>query len=446
MKIRTQNLFSILPVFISLALICGALLYYVERQERLWGLSEEAKTSALSIAEFTAQRYNDASAPVYLPKNDPQYMLAMERILSHGRVLRIYEITPDSRQVVWGVPAKPVEFISNKNRSALTSEMVRDGGYVSDIIKPDVDRALIRGFAPMLNKDGKLLGSIGVDIDATSYVKDMHTLTVDLAWMGAVVILIGFIVVYYISQIITRDVNGLSSAASNILKGNLESGVTDDPGGKITDIRITEGRLQEVADLSNTFNTMNDVLQDILSRSKRTMIEGEQFRSNAELANAYLERYRPPISVTLNGLRIAANAVGVSPGAFWDVFEYDGSAYVILGQINGGDSLTSAVSAASVKEFLVNRIKSSGIDSAISDVNAIFKPESLAVKSIKAGSEIQQGRLILHTFNNSLKKQIDDYMDVVDDIPADDIILDIIAAIPSHITGALLIVTRNIST
>ena len=60
MRIRTQNLIVIIPLFLGMAVATGAMTYSTARQEMLWGLEEEA--TSLSIAISALERPNSFPA------------------------------------------------------------------------------------------------------------------------------------------------------------------------------------------------------------------------------------------------------------------------------------------------------------------------------------------------------------------------------------------------
>ena len=60
MKLRTQNIVALLPVFLGMTCIIGLSRYTAEMQEIRWGLSEEIAAYATSIAEFlSGDAYRD---------------------------------------------------------------------------------------------------------------------------------------------------------------------------------------------------------------------------------------------------------------------------------------------------------------------------------------------------------------------------------------------------
>src|SRR5262249_43560731 len=133
------------------------------------------------------------------------------------------------------------------------------------------------------------------------------------------------------------------------------------------DRQVRAGRIQEVADLGNTFNTMTDVLRDVLTRTRRSLIEGEQFRTSADLARVYVDRCCAPLRLNLGGGRVAARHMrtgssalaapsGRGPaatGAFYTAFEARPGAYcAAVGRVRVEGELESAIEASAAAAHL----------------------------------------------------------------------------------------------
>ena len=89
MKIATQNLILIAPIFLVLAVITAVVLFVSERREVRWGLDSEAQGVALTIAEFT-RASTLAALPGETPKDrEARLRPPIDRVLKFGHARRV---------------------------------------------------------------------------------------------------------------------------------------------------------------------------------------------------------------------------------------------------------------------------------------------------------------------------------------------------------------------
>jgi HAMP domain-containing protein len=462
LRIGTQNILSIVPLFILLAVILGGLLYVVERHERLWGQEQQASGYAIAIAEFAAERASQpGEAANYSPDTDPNLKRALDRILGNGRVKNVFELSPDSETIKWSYPKGSITSVPPDLPSDLTTTMESDGSWISDLMPTGPRTALMRACSSMLAPNKKLIGTIGVTTDASAYLRDSQQTFTWVAIAAIAVIFVGLLITMLVSGLISREVNRLSETAALISGGNL-------------DVQAPAGHIQEIDDLGNTFNTMSEVLKDVVSRTKRSLNEGEQFRTHAETAGAYADIFRPPLAVDIGGLRVAALAHGRDFGTFWTAFETDGGCCLALGHVTAEDEMSTVIAASAATRFLNHKLTKSNARQAIEEIVDLFHPDFFeclcfgggsvdhwtvetsalvataasgntenspsagrpAVQSYPASS---RERWVLHRFTPDASSIIDRYVRVFGHHSPDDLAHDIAAALPDESEGALII-------
>lgn len=442
MKIAVQNIIFIVPLFLALALILGGLLYFTERQERLWGQEQEARSAAISIAEMAAQRCSDLGlAERYSPQTDPGLAAALQRIIGYGRIEQVFELDPNANTVMWSVPAGSVDGPPDK-ATDLISPMRSNGAWTSDIVSVGGGHSVLRGYAPMFSGHD-LVGSIGVVTNADEYVKNQRQALIEVGGATLAVILLGLLVAAFISWVISTEVNVLSRTAALVTAGDL-------------DVQAPPGNIQEIGDLSNTFNTMSDVLKDVLSRTKRSLADAEQWRTATELAQAYTNQFRPSVDTRIGGVSYVSRQIGQDFGLFWTAFEIPGGSCAVVGRVDGRDELEAAIAGSAVVQYLRSRVPVGDVDAALQETAELFSPQTMecvifvgtsarrltysqskpsAVQSFAADS----GHVLMQVTTPDSAASMDEYLKVFSHLPVSELAQDITAALPQNVRGCLMV-------
>jgi len=432
----------------------SVLLYLGEHREQLQGQQWEASGYAISIAEFVRERAVDRNLAIDNPKDDPGLGRCLDKILADGRVKTVFAVNPQTHELLWSYPegsltAPPPDIPAN-----LSSILIEDGVWISDVNRTGRRTANMEAYSSIIDKGGKMVAALGVVDDATAYVTESNKIVTEVAIAAIVIIVVGLIITIMVSFLISREVRSLSQTAALISGGNL-------------DVQASPGHIQEIGDLGNTFNTMSDVLKDVLSRTKRSLIEGEQFRTHAELAASYAGMFRPSISEDVGGMRVAITAAGQDFGLFWTAFETDGTVCIALGHLKGDDDVDTVIAASAATRYLKHRLSRQEAGATIGEIVDLFKPDFFecycitagtvdhwtlapvddgtpstsnalrpAVQSYPAGSRTLW---TIHRFSPNSDALVEQYVRVFGHHGPDDLVHDIVAALPTGTEGALLV-------
>lgn len=443
MRIGTQNFLLIVPLFLILAVVFGGLLYFEERQELLWGQQQEATSYAISIAEFAHERATLAHTGVDSPASDPGMRGALDRILGDQHVKTVFEIDPSTRAILWSYPKGAVISAPSDLTPQLGALMASDGTWTSGVIRIGRTGAVMDGYSSLLGPDGSHYDALGVVTDASGYVQASHETLRRVVIAAIGVSVVGLLIAVLVSWLISREVGNLSQTAAVISGGNLN-------------VQARPGLIVEIGDLGNTFNTMSDVLKDVLSRTRRSLIEGEQFRTHAELAASYAGMFRPPISEDIGAFRIVARSTGQDFGLFWTAFESAGGSCLALGHLTAEDDVATVITASAATGYLQHRLTKADAAEAIKEVAELFKPDFFECLCFGGGTvdhwSLQPGGpivesypvdarvvWILHRFEPDAGSLVDQYVRVFGQRAPDDLAHDILAALPAGSEGALVI-------
>lgn len=521
MKIRTQNLLFIVPIFLGVAIINGLLSYSRQLAEVKWGMEEEIEALAIVTAEFTDGDVCRKLMDGEVSSEDLEGLrLPLERIMeidaekqnmdqkqsdrnrvwiwiwkkllrqaqgysTWERLRRLFILAPDGQQVIFklgrdadeGVyPTFPhvIEAIENNNLRLLRrtpddkmiglrqDEIIGVSNLVeaiehSNVVFTDVhqhlsDDAIMTAYAPIYDGAGALSGILGVEMGAETLGIQKSLIGMKITIISAGIFLLGTLAALFISGVIARKIRELTEAARAVVEGDYNR-------------RVDIETIQEVIDLGNTFNTMSSVLEEVLSRTKRELIDGEQFRTQADLAKAYNETLWKPREETFGDVEVAARLISGRPtGDFFGVFQVaSGSIYATLGRVRAEEDLDS-VTLASAAFSLIRQ----GLDKC--EPKQVFRNvcELLDVETWQCicwnegGSEVQwlghnpdgdlplQGTMSLqertplafHTLGKVADEKIDSYVKLFGHLRPTELMEDLMVVLAEESEGGLIIIGK----
>ncbi len=357
MKIRTQNLLTIVPIFMAMGIILGFLKYTSERQELLWGVEEEISSLALSIVEFmTFEDVKKARAGqkiLSISKLEKwNISSSKENSLGNGyNIKNLYLLIlkrKEKIELVNIINEKSLDNISQDQVDLLRVPETKQKAYNLSNIKYDSKgKAYLSAFVPLsftIPSLGQLY--LGIDTDIDYYDKHLEKLLLSIIYFIIGISFLGLLSTFFFSHLFTQRIKTLIQAAKKITLGYY---------GQPVQI----GTIQEIGDLSNTFNTMSSILQEVLSKTQEELVVGERFLGEQDLTLQFQKLNFKPIDLNLGSISVSARFLGKQgKGDFYGSFEVQNKVYIVLGQLSDTEvdlhtSLT-AFSAYSVFKKLLS--------------------------------------------------------------------------------------------
>jgi HAMP domain-containing protein len=348
MKIRTQNMMAMVPLFAGLAVLIGALMYYVQYRELVWGLEEESTSLAVAMAEYIEP---DRLEDLLDGNTDARTRFAEEagKVLGWGRARTLAVLGADGEvaQVVQsdkqeGMEAEPVWAVSAGIESRL-----KEGVYTATpMLTGPYGEHTMQGFAPLFSENGEWVATLAVEISADHVAAHLAGVLREGQWVVVLSVGLGLALAIGLSGIITKRIHALNHAAEKLEQGHA---LTQPPAG----------RVQEINDLGNTFNTMGSVLNEVVAKTRRSVVEAEQFRTDEDLAHAFAETFMPDIAVQTDVWRGEAGLLSAQPGAHgfgvWPCA--DGATHLaVVFELDQDGGLAAAVNASAAASLLRDRL------------------------------------------------------------------------------------------
>lgn len=385
MKIKYQNLILILPLFLFMSISSGLWDFLNRTDESLKGMQEEAKSLSNSIAELAPRNLvslintssiNLTEEYIYKIKKLWQFEQIKELLVLDLNMKPLHSYTENTNNAfTWELSADDKSQL--KNRKVLATEIVRtkNGPSLSSI-------------AGLVDDYGNISGYVQVDIDATVYKSLVNSILLKNLFLVLLSLVIGFLVSSLISRTISKRLHQLTESAIKVAKGNYST-------------TVDAGTIQEVEDLSNTFNTMSSVLGDVLEKAQRTLIESEIFRENQVLNKTFRENIEVnTVAKTKPGSILNLYSPGGSNDSLTSTFQLGENQYGIFLKLedNNNSMLENSFllqNAHTYIEAMINKVDSLDLQPIKNSFSAfssatVLQISSSAIKSIDLVTKKEQ--------------------------------------------------------
>jgi len=360
MSIRLRYYLAILPLFIGLGLINGLLLYYLDRNEMRWALTQRAEGAAAAVAGFwPALEQAPAKA------RDARLQAFSERLGGLGIVWF------EHRDGTWHdrallahadlAPPAPSEAVAQQLRHARLAWQF--------IERPTAERDLNVGYARLDDEAGKPRGVVAVAEADVGLREATEALIEQLVTLGGLLLLVGVVVCEWLTRFAKTELGTLSQAARNLAAGQYLSS-------------WPAGRIRELNDLGGTLLTMASLLADGSNQTRRRFFEAELLPAEDELADclrANLNQADDDVSLRQ---RCAWRVVGKPPPEdFFGVRADAAGWHIVVGRCrvtgDSGDELRRSLRAAACRDYLLMVAAEHGDDARWAEALALFPCEKL---------------------------------------------------------------------
>ena len=373
MRLRTQNMLFLLPVFLVAIVVMGGYKYYTEREVLLSGQKNKANAVAVSIAEFlTPSSLNDLKT---ISGSDDivsgKVERAISRILDDGLAVRLSVHDPKTFQEIyaWGQMASldGVAYLSENRewfQHMLDADRQEHHEEIDTLVAyPNKNKKgalpILVASAPVDDGFGRLAAVVMVEVDGSGINQKSMAILRELARICFTVLLIGAAAALALSFVMSRSIKELTRSIQNVQSGNLN------------EIRLTSN-IREIAALENTYNTMIDVLREEQQRDKDELMQIENLRIQKDLENVFGQVIWPEINIKSGYLSGYGVIHDLTDGEFMDLIETGSGLYAIIGRIVEQD-FTAVVSAASIVPFWRSQIASKSIEEVLELFQTLFE-------------------------------------------------------------------------
>ena len=365
MKIRSIIILLTVPLFLVMASVNGALLYFQQKAEMSRALGEQALAAAVVTAEFAAEM-EDPQQELAKPFRRQAMDAASRRIVGLQAVYLVdadgaaMRLTTDS--VAWlPQPEAPVV----KERIAPT--MTETGGS-----------RFVAAFAPAAN--GRF---VAVRLNAEPMFAQIENIKRAILWivLGASIFAAGLS--WFVARLIERElrINGQSLAAiaaDKTISG--EDGL----------------RIRETRDLADAVRLMGASQGAAEMRDRRVSARNDRTRTLGEAVLRSRALLFKPSEQQAAGARIAMRICGdAPPGAFFALAAAEEEASVVIGCCAAGDPVSALAQAAAARRFIEANWTAMGAENCMAVAREAYGIEETASVAWRSDEPLQpDGRLL----------------------------------------------------
>lgn len=400
MKIKYNNFLIITPIFFAIAFVISMLNYSNEKNEIMWGVKEEASSIGIASTIFIENMIKTEE----LTSLRDRLLMHFNRIKRYNQAKRFY-ITNDKKVLIDSDE-------NNLKAKIIKPNEFRDKDFILSEIYNRDEINLIDIYLP-IKKDGKVKAILTVEIDVSDVSKELSESINEMVITIILITLIGIFVSILLSNIVIKKIASLSRVANSIAMGNYSE-------------NINVGTIREFSDLGDTLNTMKSIMQEILFKTKNSIIEEEQFRSEDDLLKTYGKVFLTSKIEKSENVEFSIDKIGeVEVGNFFNIISNSENIFCFFGRVESKeDSLSSAIHVSSLNEYLSKRFIYDDINYLNKAID-IFKIKELTL--IHVNREIKlytysdnklsvkrvdfENRVIFfHTFDKKIDREIEIYL------------------------------------
>ena len=295
MKYRTKLYISLVAIA-SASILLALVIFSVETETLVFDI---LKSRSLSIATTAAAQLDPdliARANVVKSTDDPIYKEALShlrKILSANRrndiflseVYTLYSPPDNPKALYIGIDTDPppnlrgIAYNSSDLNLILQNKKIP---FADPEFTTDQYGVWLTGFAPIVDRDGKLIATLAVDINAADIHSRVQELIKYAIWGLGFALLLAIIIAFFLSKKVSKSLLYLTGVVKEIGEGNLSAKShlnTNDEFGQLSDgiNAMTQG-LQERDRLKMSFAryVSTHILNKILLSEAPLNLEGER--------------------------------------------------------------------------------------------------------------------------------------------------------------------------
>ena len=318
MKLKYNNFLIIVPVFLILGIVLSIFNYTLEKNEIMWGLDSELESITKATAIFVRDN-----------KDNTNIEKSLKKIIEYNRAKAITLIKLD--KVIIDVKAnefdKEIKPYDVKKLSI--NELVKSDIYIYH------DLSLIDAYIKIDN----LNSSIVVTIEVSSVVEKLEEEYIEAIITTLIITLIGFLVSIILSIIVTYKIAEVSMMAQALSSGKY-------------DTEFNFGKVKEFSDLGATLDIMKSILQEVLFKTRNSIMQEELFSKDNLLVDFYNNSNNKSSYLESEGIILNIKSLGDS-GSFYHCFEDTKFIYSYFGTIEDiNDKMTSTITSCGLSYYI----------------------------------------------------------------------------------------------
>ena len=321
MKLKYNNFFIITPVFLLVAIVLATFNFSTKKYELIWGLNEELFSITTATSLFINHKDELSKEELIDIQN------SLDNIRSYNRVKR-FVLLKDDKVMLTSV---------SENMMPYNSHIRSSTKYAQSDIYNEGEIFLIDAYMPMKNSALALV----VTLDASYVIAKEKESFEQTIIAVAVITLVGAILSIILTLIVTVKIRNLGLMARFLASGKYES-------------EVKLGKVREFSDLGETLNIMKSILQELLFKTRNSIVQEELFDHDNELIKRYSHSNFGKNFIQNEKMEISISHLGKKRETqFFNCIETEKSLILYYGEVKADvDPLKSVIHAKSLSYYL----------------------------------------------------------------------------------------------
>lgn len=356
MTTRRHIILLVLPIFILLSLMGGALMAWVQLSAAQRDFKAEVRTLAVAVrvgieTDSVQSLVNPSAA------RKPRLSIVFERILHWGQVRGI-QVVSDNHGIVFDSafeqPSPWFELPATEPDSEGIAWHPLDATMSGEPVQHVTVTLPVPGWR------------FNLAVDATDYFAHRETVWRTVVWFVAACWVVGLAASLILAHFVAAQFRRLTAHAEQI-------------GEDHFDLRKSHSRIQEIADVNDILAVMHSVFRETVERSRRTL-ENSAPPPTDHLANQVFRDDQDALEIwSENTVRGAIIRVGKPLTVTGHMLVGPDQGFAFIGVMPDDTLLETALRARAAREALIQILRNDSPDSAVTKVVQLFDLPELEV-------------------------------------------------------------------
>jgi hypothetical protein len=356
MTTRRHIVLLVLPVFVLLALMGGALMAWMQLSATLRDFHTEVRTLAVAVRVVVdAESREELVTPP--ATTQPRLLAVFRRILHWDQVHRI-QVISDEHGMVFDSASGTSTASPPTTAPAPDAEGIAWHPLTTAIDGRPIQAVSIEASAP----DWR----IHLEIDATTHLAQREAVWRAVAWFAVACLIVGLVASLTLAHFVAAQFRRLAAHTKKVGEANF------DPAS-------TRTRIQEIADVNNSLAVMHSVFHETLERSQRALENPVPPPTDYLATQVFRHDEHPFETWTLDNVRGAIVRVGNPLAVAGQATTGPAEGFAFGGVIPDDKSLETALRARAAQASLTQALRHHSPDTTIAEIVRLFDLPELAV-------------------------------------------------------------------
>lgn len=180
------------------------------------------------------------------------------------------------------------EIEENEEYYAMMNRVFETGKVQTEMSRTDDYGALVTTYVPIKAGDGRVIGLIGADFDASEAYKTMHANKIDLILLTGLILVLSLLVIFLVIHYLTKPLKHLTKEVERVKGGDLSSNIK--PSSRDEFGVLTEAFQGMVHDLKKVIGGINDSTDQLVKNSGGLLKDAREISEGSRKVTASMQQ------------------------------------------------------------------------------------------------------------------------------------------------------------